>query len=158
MRVGIGYDFHRFTEGSKLVLGGVEIPYVKGLEGHSDADVLMHAICDALLGACGEEDIGFHFPSSDPNYKDVSSVELVKKVMEIVKQKGMKVYNIDTIVICEEPKLMPFKEAIRQKIAEVLEIDKNFVSVKATTTEGLGSVGRGESAAAQAVVLLEEKQ
>jgi 2-C-methyl-D-erythritol 2,4-cyclodiphosphate synthase len=157
MRVGIGYDFHRFAEDRKLVLGGVVIPYVKGLEGHSDADVLLHAVCDALLGACGEEDIGYHFPSTDPDYKDVSSVELVNKVMTIVKKKGLKVSNVDTIVICEEPKLVPFKETIRQKIAEILDIKKEDVSVKATTTEGLGSIGRGEAIAAQAVVMLKGK-
>ncbi|MEE8359880.1 MAG: 2-C-methyl-D-erythritol 2,4-cyclodiphosphate synthase [Candidatus Omnitrophota bacterium] len=157
MRIGIGYDIHRITEGRKLVLGGVEIPYIKGLEGHSDADVLLHAICDALLGAAGEGDIGRHFSDKDPKYKNISSLLLLERVCEIVADKRFKVHNVDTVLIADEPKIEPFKENMKDKIKEVLKVSKEQINIKATTSEGVGTIGRGEAMAAHAVVLLEEE-
>ena len=155
MKIGIGYDIHRITEGRRLVLGGVEIPYIKGLEGHSDADVLLHAICDALLGAVGEGDIGRHFSDKDPKYKNISSLLLLERVCEIVTNKRLKVHNLDTVLIADEPKIEPFKENMKDKIKEVLKVSKEQVNIKATTSEGVGTIGRGEAMAAHAVVLLE---
>ncbi|MDP3789507.1 MAG: 2-C-methyl-D-erythritol 2,4-cyclodiphosphate synthase, partial [Candidatus Omnitrophota bacterium] len=151
MRIGIGYDFHRLVDERKLILGGVEIPAIKGLEGHSDADVVLHAVCDALLGAAGKGDIGQHFPNHDNRYKDISSKELLKAVCSILSKEEWRINNVDVIVILEEPKIEPFKNKMRSSIAEVLKIEDDKVNIKATTTEGIGSLGRGEAVAAQAV-------
>jgi 2-C-methyl-D-erythritol 2,4-cyclodiphosphate synthase len=153
-RIGVGYDIHKVRAGRRLVLGGVEIPWEKGLEGHSDADVLLHALCDALLGAAGLGDIGQYFPPSDPQWKDYDSREFVKKVYSRVKALGWKVVNIDSIIIAQAPKLSPYYGVMRERIAELLEVSAEVVSVKATTPEGLGALGAGEGIAAQVVVLL----
>ena len=151
MRVGTGFDVHGFTEGRPLVLGGVTIPYDKGLEGHSDADVLTHAVMDALLGAAAAGDIGKHFPDTDDSWKNVSSMALLEKTNEIIKAEGYKPSNIDVTLIAERPKISEYTEQMENNIAEVLGIDPAAVSVKGTTTEGLGFTGRGEGIAAQAV-------
>ena len=148
IRIGIGYDFHRLVDERKLILGGVEIPAIKGLEGHSDADVVLHAVCDALLGAAGRGDIGQHFPNHDGRYKDISSKELLKAVCSILSKEEWRINNVDVMVILEEPKIEPFKNRMRSSIAEVLKIEDDRVNIKATTTEGLGSLGRGEAVAA----------
>ena len=158
-RIGIGYDIHRLTEGRKLILGGVEIPFKKGLLGHSDADVLTHAVCDALLGALGKGDIGEHFPDTDSRYKDVSSLSLLKKVVEWVGRDGYRIMNLDTIVIAEKPNLKAVKPDIRAMLAQHLFISEETVNIKAKTTEGLGFGSGGEDAiAAHAVVLLSKKE
>ena len=157
MRMGIGFDLHELVENRRLILGGVEIPYAKGLDGHSDADVLSHAICDALLGACGDGDMGEHFPDSDIAYKDVSSLELLKRVLDRVTGKGFQIENVDTILIAEEPKLSPFKESIRKKLALTLQLSEDRVNVKAKSTEGLGLLGRSEAIASYAVVSISSK-
>ncbi|MDH5542098.1 MAG: 2-C-methyl-D-erythritol 2,4-cyclodiphosphate synthase [Nitrospinota bacterium] len=154
MRTGSGFDVHRFAKGRDLYLGGVKIPHPLGLEGHSDADVLLHAICDALLGALALGDIGVHFPPTDNKYKGISSVELLKSVVSMVREKGYAIGNLDCTVIAEEPKLIPYREKIRETIATSAGIGIELVSVKATTTEGLGFTGRGEGIAAMAVALL----
>ena len=154
MRVGMGYDVHRLTEGRDLILGGVKIEYEKGLLGHSDADVLVHAIMDALLGAAALGDIGKHFPDSDPAYKGISSMALLEKVGELLAQKGFIVENIDSTIIAQAPKMRPYIEAMRENIAGALGLEKDFVSVKATTEEGMGFTGAGQGIAAQAVCLL----
>ena len=153
-RIGIGYDIHRLVAGRKLFIGGLEIPYIKGLLGHSDGDVLLHAICDALLGAVAEGDIGQHFPDSEPRYTGIASAELLIKVYEMVKNKGYEVNNIDTVVIAQEPALADFKSAIRQSIAKILGIKPDHVSIKAKTNEGLGEVGRKEAIVSYAVVMI----
>jgi 2-C-methyl-D-erythritol 2,4-cyclodiphosphate synthase len=153
-RIGVGYDIHKVRAGRRLVLGGVEIPWEKGLEGHSDADVLLHALCDALLGAAGLGDIGQHFPPSDPQWKDYDSREFVKKVYSKIKALGWKVVNIDSIIIAQAPKLSPYYGVMRERIAELVEVPAEVVNVKATTPEGLGALGAGEGIAAQVVVLL----
>ena len=157
-RTGIGYDVHKFTEGRKLILGGVEIPHAMGLEGHSDADVLLHAICDALLGAVGRGDIGEYFPNTDAKYKNISSLKLLKKVNEIVQNAGYQVGNVDCVVLAEEPKLKAYKEKMRFHIAYELAIDEEFVNIKATTHEGLGAIGRCEGIAAYASVIVKKKE
>ena len=156
IRVGIGYDFHQFAQGRRLVLGGVEIPFVKGLEGHSDADVVLHSICDALLGAAGKGDIGEHFPDSDERYRNISSKELLKEVTRILKKENWRISNIDVVVILEEPKLEHFKSKIRNSIAQIIEIESARVNIKATTMEGIGSIGRNEAAASETVALIEK--
>jgi 2-C-methyl-D-erythritol 2,4-cyclodiphosphate synthase len=153
-RIGVGYDIHRLVEGRKLVLGGVEIPFEKGLLGHSDSDVLTHAICDALLGAAALGDIGTHFPDSDPRWAGASSLEFLARVVELVNEKGYRVANIDATVMAERPRLMPYVQMMREKLASVLQVDVDQVNIKAKTNEGLESVGRGAAMAAQAVVLL----
>jgi 2-C-methyl-D-erythritol 2,4-cyclodiphosphate synthase len=153
-RIGIGYDIHRLVESRKLVLGGVEIPYEKGLLGHSDSDVLTHAICDALLGAAALGDIGTHFPDTDPRWAGSSSLDFLAHVVELIAARGYQVGNIDATVLAERPKLKPYVQAIRERLASTLQIDVDRVSVKAKTNEGLGSVGRGEALAAQAIALL----
>lgn len=155
MRIGIGYDVHQLVEGRKLILGGVEIPYELGLLGHSDADVLVHAIEDAILGALALGDIGKLFPDTDPAYKDASSMAMLKKVMGIVKEKGYTITNIDATVIAQKPKLAPYILAMRENIAAMCEKDVGAISVKATTSEKMGYEGRGEGMTAMAVVLLE---
>ncbi len=157
-RSGIGYDAHRFGEGRRLVLGGVEIPYPRGLEGHSDADVLTHAIADALLGAIGERDIGHHFPNSDESIRGISSLEILRRVGEILAAKKYRVANLDATLIAEAPKIGPHLEAMRSKIAEALGIETTQVGIKATTNEGMGALGRGEGMAAMAVASVEEKE
>ncbi len=154
MRIGTGYDVHAFAMGRKLILGGVEIPCEKGLLGHSDADVLVHAVMDALLGAAGLPDIGSCFPDNDPQYKGISSLILLKKVGEMLTEKGFGIVNIDAVVICQAPKLKPFIPSMRENMAEVLGTEADRVNVKATTEEHLGFTGRGEGIAAQAVCLL----
>ncbi len=154
MRVGTGYDVHRLTQGRRLMLGGVEIPFEKGLLGHSDADVLLHAICDALLGAAALGDIGAHFPDKSDEFKNIDSCLLLARVSQLVEQKGWAVVNIDSTIIAQRPKLAPYIKTMRAKIAQTLKITLEQVSVKATTTEGLGYTGREEGIAAQAVVLI----
>ena len=150
-RIGNGYDVHKLVEGRKLILGGVEIPYEKGLLGHSDADVLVHSIMDALLGACGESDIGSHFPDNDMSYKGISSLVLLKKVKAILCSKGYSIENIDSIIVAEKPKLSSYIDEMKDKISGILQLDKDCVGIKATTSEGLGFTGRGEGIAAYAV-------
>jgi len=154
MRVGIGYDVHSLVEGHQLILGGVRIPYSKGLLGHSDGDVLLHAICDALLGAAGLSDIGHHFPDDDPKYKGISSLLLLKEVRRIIKEKGFGIVNIDSTIVAQKPKLAPFLRKMEKNIAGVLEIESDSVNVKATTTEGLGFTGEGKGMAVYAVTSL----
>jgi len=154
MRIGHGYDVHRMVEGRKLILGGVDIDFAKGLDGHSDADVLLHAVCDALLGSLSLGDIGIHFPDQDPRFKDISSLELLKRVRIMVKGKGYTVSNIDATISAQEPRLSGYISQMRENIARTLEIDKGQINIKATTTEGLGFVGKGEGIAAQAVALV----
>ncbi|WP_428845493.1 2-C-methyl-D-erythritol 2,4-cyclodiphosphate synthase [Azotosporobacter soli] len=151
MRIGMGYDVHRLVVGRKLILGGEEIPYEKGLDGHSDADVLLHAIKDALLGAAGLGDIGRHFPDTDMQYKGASSLKLLARVGEILQENGYRVNNIDATVIAQKPKLANYIPAMNRNIARVLQIPPEAVNVKATTTEGLGFAGTGEGMAAQAI-------
>jgi len=157
MRTGIGYDLHRLVSDRRLVLGGVEIPYIKGLEGYSDADVLSHALCDAILGALGEGDIGRHFPSSDPTYKDCSSLELLKKIVRLMAQKGFSIENVDATIVAERPDLNPFKAKMAKTLAEVLEIEPERVNVKATTTEGMGFIGKGEAISSYVIVNLKSE-
>jgi 2-C-methyl-D-erythritol 2,4-cyclodiphosphate synthase len=156
MRVGFGYDVHPFVSGRPLILGGIQIPYLFGLMGHSDADVLIHAICDALLGAIAEGDIGRHFPETDPQYRDIKSTHLLKKVLAKVREKGFHPINIDTTIVAQKPKLSEYIPRMVKEIANVLEIEAERVNVKATTTEGLGFTGREEGIAAYAVALVEE--
>ena len=154
-RIGMGYDVHPFAENRPLILGGVTIPHHQGLAGHSDADCLVHAICDALLGAISEGDLGSHFPDSDPRYKDVESLLLLKKVVEIVVRKGCRIANIDATVVAQAPQLAPYRPQMEEKIAQTASVERGQVNVKATTTERLGFIGRGEGIAAYAVVLVE---
>ncbi len=154
MRIGMGYDVHRLTEGRALIMGGVTIPYEKGLLGHSDADVLLHAIMDALLGAAALGDIGKHFPDSDPAYKGISSMKLLKQVGERLEEEGFLIENIDATIIAQAPKMRPYIDTMRENIAEALGIQENQVNVKATTEEGLGFTGSGEGIASQAVCML----
>lgn len=154
MRVGHGFDVHRLVEGRKCIIGGVEVPYSRGLDGHSDADVLLHAICDALLGAAGEGDIGKHFPPSDDRYKGIDSRMLLKAVVSLLADKGYVLSNIDATVICEAPKLSPHTQQMCINIATDCGITLDQVNIKATTTEKLGFTGRGEGIAAEAVCLI----
>ena len=156
MRVGLGYDVHALVPGRPLTLGGVRIPYLLGLQGHSDADVLLHAISDALLGAIADRDIGKHFPDTDPQYKNIQSTLLLKKVAAKVREKGFHIVNIDSTIVAQKPKLYDFIPRMVSEIAGVLDMDAGRVNVKATTTEGLGFTGRGEGIAAYAVALVEE--
>lgn len=153
-RVGIGYDVHRLVSGRRLVLGGVEIAHPLGLDGHSDADVLLHALCDALLGAAGLGDIGEQFPPGDPKWRDADSLHLLGLVVEKVRASGFEPVNCDLALLAEAPRLAPYREAIRGRIARALAIPSDRIGVKATTNEGLGAVGRGEGMAAMAVVLI----
>ncbi|PFP29131.1 2-C-methyl-D-erythritol 2,4-cyclodiphosphate synthase [Bacillus sp. AFS073361] len=153
-RIGQGFDVHQLTEGRPLIIGGISIPYEKGLLGHSDADVLLHTVSDACLGAIGEGDIGKHFPDTDPNFKDADSAKLMEHVWELVKNKGYELVNADCTIIAQKPKMAPYIEQMRVRIAELLEAEPGQINVKATTTEKLGFTGRGEGIASQAVVLL----
>ena len=157
MRIGIGHDAHRLEKGRKLIIGGIEIPYEMGLSGVSDADVLVHAIIDALLGAAALGDIGMHFPPSDDTYKDIDSMILLKKVCEILHENGYEIGNIDSTIVAQRPKMATFIPLMRERIAEVCNIGKEYVSVKATTTEKMGYEGRGEGISAHAVCLLNNK-
>ncbi len=157
MRIGHGYDVHRFAENRKLFLGGVEIPYEKGLFGHSDADVLLHAVCDALLGAAALGDIGKHFPDTDPLYKNISSVTLLKNTVQLLKDKGYNTVNLDATVIAQAPKLSPYIQRMREIIAEAIGLDSDNVNIKATTEEGLGFTGNMLGIAAHCVCLIEKK-
>ena len=156
MRIGHGYDVHRLVEGRKLILGGVEIPHSLGLLGHSDADVITHAVMDALIGAAGMWDIGHAFPDSDPAFKDISSLILLERVMAMLKEKGFSVGNVDATIVAQRPKLAPYIPQMRENLAHVMGIDATRVNVKATTEEGLGFTGSGEGIAAHAVALLVE--
>ena len=156
MRVGFGYDVHALVEGRPLVLGGIKIPYLYGLQGHSDADVLLHAIIDALLGAVAEGDIGRHFPDTDPQYKNIRSTILLKKVLTKISEKGFHILNIDATILAQRPKLSDHIPRMVKEVADVLGIETGRVNVKATTSEGLGFAGRGEGIAAYAVALVEE--
>jgi 2-C-methyl-D-erythritol 2,4-cyclodiphosphate synthase len=157
MRVGVGYDVHKLVRGRKLILGGVEIPFAKGLQGHSDADVLTHAVMDALLGGAGLRDIGIQFPSYEPEYDGISSLVLLEKVNKLLEHKRLDVLNIDAVIVAQKPELSPFIEDMRANISRRLKIDLDKIMVKATTAEGLGFVGREEGMAAYAVALVEEK-
>ncbi len=156
IRVGFGYDVHRLVQGRPLILGGILVPYHSGLQGHSDADVLLHAICDALLGAIGEGDIGIHFPDTDPQYKDIQSTLLLQKTMEKVTEKNFHLLNLDATLVAENPKLAEHIPKMIIKISEILRVERARVNVKATTEEGLGFTGRGEGITAYAIVLLEK--
>ena len=156
MRIGHGYDVHRLVEGRKLILGGVDIPHEKGLDGHSDADVAIHALCDAILGAAALRDIGYHFPPSDNTFKGIDSKILLAEVVKLIKEKGYKLGNVDITICAERPKINPHIPAMIQTLAPILEIEEDEVSIKATTTEKLGFVGKEEGIAAHAVVLIEK--
>lgn len=157
MRVGIGYDVHKMVEGRDLVLGGVNIPYDKGLLGHSDADVLVHAVIDALLGAAGEGDIGRHFPDSDNKYRGISSLVLLSNVGDLLNTRGMEILNIDSVIVAQEPRMAPHTRKMASNVAETLGISVDLVNIKATTTEGLGFTGAGEGIAAYAVAMIRVK-
>lgn len=154
IRIGFGYDAHRLVVGRPLILGGVNIPYDLGLQGHSDADVLIHAVCDALLGAAALGDLGRHFPDTDPELEGMSSVAIMKRVAEMIRKEGFELQNLDTTVVAEAPKLAPYIEPMIAIIAAALEVNPRQVSIKATTTEGMGFTGRGEGIAAYAVAVL----
>ena len=154
MRIGIGYDIHQLKRGRRLVLGGVTIPFEKGLLGHSDADVLLHAVCDALLGAAGLGDIGLYFPDTDNEFKDMESIKLLDRTNKMVREKGFTIINIDSTIFAEAPKLSPYRKEMEINIAQTLEIDPCRINIKATTTEGLGVIGKGEGIGAMSVVLL----
>ncbi len=155
MRVGIGYDIHRLVSGRKLILGGVTIPFDKGLIGHSDADVLVHAVCDSLLGAAGLGDIGFHFPDTDSEYKNISSLKLLARTYKMINKKGFLIENIDTTIFAEAPKLSPYRKEMEENIARTIGLESDRINVKATTTEGLGLIGKGEGVGAMSVALIE---
>lgn len=155
MRTGIGYDIHRLVPGRKLLLGGVVVPFNKGLLGHSDADVLIHALCDALLGAAALGDIGKYFPDTDPAFKDMDSMIFLTKIYKMLLDEGYKVNNIDSIIFAEAPRLSSFRDSMEKNIAEAVEINKNQVNIKSTTTEGLGIIGKGEAIGAMCSVLID---
>jgi len=156
MRVGIGYDVHKLVTGRKLILGGIVIPFEKGLLGHSDADVLVHAVCDALLGAAAMGDIGLHFPDTDPEFKDISSIKLLAATHAMVRREGFTIGNIDTIIFAEAPKIGPYRKMMQEKLASTVEVEPNCINIKATTTEGLGIIGKGDGIGAMCVALLEK--
>ncbi|MCX5666601.1 MAG: 2-C-methyl-D-erythritol 2,4-cyclodiphosphate synthase [Candidatus Omnitrophica bacterium] len=157
MRIGIGYDIHRLVEERKLFLGGVEIPYVKGLISHTDGDVVLHAIADAILGALALGDIGQHFPDTDPDYKNMPSGDILQRVTRILEKNNFVIGNIDTAIIAEEPKIYPFRDKMVERIANILGVERSKINVKATTNEGVGSIGKGDAIAAYAVAVLVEK-
>jgi len=156
MRIGVGYDLHRLEPGRPLVMGGVRIPHEMGLIGHSDADVLCHAITDAILGGCAQGDIGRHFPDTDPTWKDADSIDLLTRAVEIVRQAGFAIANVDAVVIAEQPKIFPYIERMRQTLAAAMGIDVSAVSVKGKTNEKVGALGRNEAIAVHAVALISE--
>lgn len=157
MRAGLGYDVHRLAKGRKLMLGGVEISFEKGLLGHSDADVLLHALCDAMLGAAGLGDIGMHFPDTDSRYKNISSLVLLESTRVMIQNAGYRVENIDATVFAQAPKIAPYRTAIQKSIASALQLEIDAVNIKATTTEGLGTIGEGEGIGAMCVALLKKR-
>ena len=157
MRIGYGFDVHRLVDNRPLVLGGVTIPFMKGLAGHSDADVLLHAICDALLGAAGLGDIGEHFPDTDPAFRGIDSMRLLEMTYQMVTRKGLHLGNADATVLAQTPKMSPYKDAMRKKIAKALDVPQERVNIKATTTEGVGPYGRGEAIGAICTLLLSEQ-
>jgi 2-C-methyl-D-erythritol 2,4-cyclodiphosphate synthase len=157
MRAGIGYDIHKLIDGTAIILGGISIPFNKSLSGHSDADVLTHAIMDALLGAGGYNDIGHYFPPENLEYKNISSLKLLKKVDNIIKAGGFQIVNIDSTIVAEEPKISPFIDRMREKLSSTLEINIRQIMIKATTNEGLGSIGEKRGIAAFAIAMLQEK-
>ncbi|HVN98040.1 MAG TPA: 2-C-methyl-D-erythritol 2,4-cyclodiphosphate synthase [Syntrophorhabdaceae bacterium] len=155
MKIGIGFDVHRLVPGRRLFLGGIEVPFPKGLLGHSDGDVLIHAICDAVLGALSEGDIGVYFPDNDESIKGIESVRILSYVKELAQKRGYRIVNVDAVVVAEEPKISPYRDSIRARLASILEVDVESISVKGKTTEGLGFSGRKEGIEVQAVALLE---
>lgn len=155
MRIGIGYDIHPLGSGRRLILGGVEIPHTRGLVGHSDADALVHAVCDALLGAMGEGDLGKHYPSSDRRFKDISSLLLLEEVAGLLDEKGFRLVNLDTVIVAQAPRLSPHLAAMQARIADVLKVERAMVNVKVKSGEGLDAIGKEEAIAAQAVCLIE---
>ena len=157
MKIGFGYDSHRLGENRSLTIGGVLIPYEKGLIGHSDADVLVHAVCDAFLGAMGQGDIGCHFPDTDPAYKDASSLFFLERIASMMGEKNYRLSHLDSSIIIEKPKMRPYIRAMQQNLADTLRVDAAKINIKAKTNEGMGFIGRQEGAAAFAVVVLEEK-
>jgi 2-C-methyl-D-erythritol 2,4-cyclodiphosphate synthase len=157
IKIGLGYDIHKLEENRKLFLGGIEIPFQKGLVGHSDGDVLIHAIIDAILGALGEKDIGQLFPDTDPQYKSISSLELLKKVMKIVEEKDAYLISIDSIIITEKPKLAPYLNSMKITLAPYLKLKQDLIGIKAKTNEGLGEIGQGKAIASYAIALIEFK-
>jgi 2-C-methyl-D-erythritol 2,4-cyclodiphosphate synthase len=154
MRIGFGYDVHRLVEGRRLFLGGVEIPFEKGLVGHSDADVLLHALCDALLGAAGLGGLGKHFPDTDPEYQGIASQKLLNKTFQMITRRGFVVSNVDATILAEAPKMAPYSDSIRDNIAKALNVDRGRINIKATTAEGLGLIGTGAAIAAYCVVTI----
>lgn len=154
LRVGFGFDAHKFVEGKKLILGGVEIPFESGLTGHSDADVLTHAICDAILGAMGEGDIGAHFPDSDPKYNGISSMVFLTDVLKLLKERGYGMQNIDSVIVCEKPRILPHVPAMKAKLYQITGLPESELGIKATTTDRMGFTGRGEGIASYAVALI----
>jgi len=156
MRTGLGFDIHRFTEGRRFVLGGISIPFEKGLSGHSDGDVLLHALSDAILGAIGKPDIGYFFPPEDPEIKGIDSRRIVEKVLEIMKEEGYYIENVDIVVICEKPKLLPFAGPIKGNLSGMLGIDVDRIGLKAKTYEGMGDIGSGDACACLVSVLIDE--
>ena len=158
MRVGMGYDVHRLTEGRELILGGVKIPWEMGLLGHSDADVVVHAIMDAILGAAALRDIGRHFPDTDPQYKGISSILLLTKVGELLKEKGYSIVTIDATIIAQKPKLLPYMDTMIENVAEALELSADQVNIKATTEEGLGFTGSLQGISSQAICVIEKRE
>ena len=154
MRIGLGYDVHRLTENRKLILGGVEIPHNKGLDGHSDADVLLHSLCDAILGAAGLNDIGHYFPNTDDKWKNISSLVLLKETMKLVSKKKFKIVNVDSTIILEEPKIKKYVDEMKKNISKVLKIKADRISIKSTTSEGLGFVGTKDGCSAYTICLL----
>lgn len=158
MRIGIGYDCHKLVHGRRLILGGVEIPYEKGLFGHSDGDVLIHAICDAILGAISQKDIGFHFPDDDVSYFGISSKIILSRCLDMLKERGYRILNIDSVVVAQKPKISPFREKIVESLSKIIGLEEEKISVKAKTTEGLGFVGKEEGIEAYAVVLIEKEE
>lgn len=156
MKIGLGYDVHKLVSGRKLIIGGVDIPYEEGLEGHSDADVLVHAIADALLGASKLGDIGKFFPDTNPKYKDANSLELLSLVAKMINEKGFRIEDIDSVIVAQEPKMAPYREQMQKNVADALGMAASSVGIKATTTEGLGFEGKGEGISAKAVALLME--
>ena len=156
IKIGIGYDIHPLVKGRPLILGGVHIPYAKGLKGHSDADVLIHAVCNALLGALGERDLGSHYPNSEPRYRNYPSTRFLEEIAALVRKKGFRINHIDSVVIAQAPRLSPYIDEMRGNFAKVLRVERERVGVKATSPEGVGSLGKGEGFAAQAVCLIEK--
>ncbi|RKY32208.1 MAG: 2-C-methyl-D-erythritol 2,4-cyclodiphosphate synthase [Candidatus Omnitrophota bacterium] len=156
MKIGLGFDIHKFSKKRKLYLGGIEIPYTKGLLGHSDGDVLLHAICDGILGALGKPDIGCYFPDKDSRFKGIRSTEILKEVLKIMERERFKIKNVDIVLLCEEPKLSPFYENLRENLSNLLSIEKENIGLKAKTFEKLGEIGKGKAIACMAIVCLDK--